>query len=84
MASAMRAPHEEHGESVLGPAWRRFLASKESAEFARPLRFVEGLGQWLGQAPARASPAAAHSTVGSRTLAAAEEFIRSSKAREGG
>lgn len=84
MASALRPAHEAHGEAVLREAWRRFLASRQESAFARPARFVEGLGEWLGQAPvlpaARASPQ--RMTAAQQTVAAVQA-IAEREARRG-
>jgi hypothetical protein len=60
LAKAIRKAHEEHGEPKLRAAWRAYLASEAEAKWAKPATFVQGLGQWLGQAPvlvpSRASP----------------------------
>jgi hypothetical protein len=89
MAAALRAPHEEHGEERLRVAWRTFLGSKEQADYARPVRFAEGLGQWLGQVAAvvplvpgaRASPG--RLTAAQQTVAAVQH-IAERESRKGG
>lgn len=80
MAKHLRQPHEKHGGDALRGWWAAFLAAAERAEWARPARFVQGLGQWSGTA-ARASPRSppGKGTVGTRTLAAAEEFLKGGK-----
>lgn len=87
MGSAFARPRkafESRGElDELWARWERFLAATERAEWARPARFVQGLGQWgaEGRPAARASPRAG-SSVGDRALSESEKFINA--ARRGG
>jgi hypothetical protein len=83
MAKSLRPGHEEHGGPALREAWRRFLASKEAAEYARPGRFREGLGQWFGSGVATRVPARASPTVGERAMSEAGKFLEAVRGKGG-
>ncbi len=81
MARHLRPVHEQHGLDETRLRWRRFLAGTERSEWARPIRFVEGFGQWGAQARA---PTGRPDTVGYRTIAEVEKFIAAAEARKEG
>lgn len=59
MAAALGRPqgrgrqslHQRYGDELV-LWWRRFLQAEDRAEWARPVRFIQGLGQWSGSAGA--------------------------------
>lgn len=57
MARALREAEKRLGGDVAEcvARWRRFLAAAEQSQFARPARFLQGLGEWA-DGKARASP----------------------------
>lgn len=78
MSSQLHEPHKLLGAEEALARWRRFLASKEAAEWARPARFKQGLGQWAEVAAlSRAAPAldSGRMTVGEKAMSEAEKFI---------
>lgn len=47
LASELARPHVRAlGAAETLKRWQRFLATRESTDFARPARFIQGLGQW--------------------------------------
>lgn len=58
--------------------WRRFLAAGQTSQWARPSRFVQGLGEWAEGAALQA-PVKGGGTAGDRTMAAAARFIARGK-----
>lgn len=75
MAQAFARPAREMDHDELLSRWVRFLAAAERSEWARPTRFIQGLGQWAegGRPPARAGPD--KGTVNQRSLGALERFV---------
>lgn len=52
LARALKLPEATaQGQDVLVRAWTQFLQHASRPEYARPLRFVEGLGQWVRYRP---------------------------------
>jgi len=81
MARAVKEAEEKVGPMEAVARWRRFLAAAERAEWARPARFVQGLGQWAEGAAStighRMSKADQISETNKRVLA---EFVAGRKA----
>lgn len=79
-----RKAFEARGElDELWARWQRFLAAADRAEWARPARFVQGLGQWAadGRPPPRAGPKPG---VGDVALDNARKAIEAHRARRDG
>lgn len=71
MAAALDRPYREMDRDELGARWKRFLAAAQTSQWARPARFVQGLGEWAEGARPRAGPSKAS---GTETMAALERF----------
>jgi hypothetical protein len=59
MARHLRGAEQDLGTDELVKRWERFLAATPTSGMARPLRFIEGLGEWSDSGvapPARAAP----------------------------
>jgi hypothetical protein len=82
MGKAFEKPHAEFGaRGQLGDLWERwgrFLAAAETSQWARPWRFVQGLGEWVAGSRVRAGP----STVADRAVEQARAAVEARKARE--
>lgn len=46
MAKSFKAGEIKIGAVELAARWKRFLAAHTSPDFCRPIRFLQGLGQW--------------------------------------
>jgi uncharacterized protein YdaU (DUF1376 family) len=76
-----RKAFEARGElDDLWTRWERFLAAAERAEWARPARFVQGLGQW---AEGRSPPRVGRAGVGDLAVEQAKKAIEAHRARRG-
>lgn len=77
-----RKAFEGRGElDLLWNGWERFLAAAETSQWARPMRFVQGLGEWIGTN--RAPPTRGHRSVDERAMDGAREAIEAHRARGG-
>lgn len=59
--------------------WELFLAAAQTSQFARPARFVQGLGEWGAQS--RASPPGGKKSLDERAMDSAREAIEAHRAR---
>lgn len=77
-----RAAFEARGElDELWARWERFLAAAQTSQWARPWRFVQGLGEWAAGVT-RAGPIGRKS-VDERAMDSAREAIQAHRARGG-
>lgn len=75
-----KAAFEARGElDELWARWERFLAAAQTSQWARPARFIQGLGEWGAQS--RASPVGGKKSLDDRAMDSAREAIEAHRAR---
>lgn len=76
-----RAEFEARGDlGELWERWERFLAAAETSQWARPWRFVQGLGEWAAGV-VRAPPRGGHKSLDERAMDSAREAIEAHNRR---
>jgi len=76
MARALRDPDQKYGRDKLAEAFGRFLMSCSTSQFARPVRFVEGLGEWWGSGVMKTTrPGAPRRTTNEETEGRANSYL---------
>ena len=56
--------------------WERFLAASETSQWARPARFVQGLGEWAKDARPGVRAGPAKQSIGDQAMSAAADFLK--------
>lgn len=62
--------------------WERFLAAAKTSQLARPIRFIQGLGEWSIEAMSRAGPSRRRN-IGEEAIEQARIAIEAHRARGG-